>query len=610
MFRAFSLLLCLSLILAGWSFYTLQKISSKHELALLATRLQALIKEMRYNEKEFLLTEIRDETFYQSGKSKFNDSIQVEAQRIEQLIDHLTDHSFQQDTLFSHAIVELKNQSHLYVETFKNLVSKSLEKGYKNYGKVGELRTSIHQVEHMPYEYDKTGMLMLRRLEKDFLLRKDLQYLHQFDNTFESFRTELNDDLIAKLAHQDSISIIMEWVDNYRQHFHKVVQAEQEIGLSPQHGLLATLEQSAVASEAATKPIIELIQQKSRREQLLAKIMLGIVFALQLIVGGVLALLFSRKLSDRIKLLQERIQELAKGKIPAPLAENGRDELAMAGSSLNQLNEGLHRYAKFAQAIGQGDFDSHFAPLSEEDQLGDSLLSMRANLQNIQQQERTRSFILDGVASFTTLIRQQPDNLYDCIISKLTNSVKAVQGALFIRADNEEEQTVLRLAACYAWNRKKYVKQDLYPGEGLVGQTFLEKEKMLLTEIPQHYIQIKSGLGGRQPDCLLILPLMVEEQVCGVLELAAFHIFEDHEVELAEKIGEALAAAILNLQNQQEIEKLYQESHAHMETLKAQEEEMRQNNEELQATQEEMKRKETEYLQKIEALETELINQS
>lgn len=606
MFRAFGTIIVISFILSVWFFYTMYKTRSYHELELIASSIQRLNWQMQASEKEFLTTEVKQETFYQTNHSTCHDKIQASALALQQLLGKLETSSFYQEAHFATAVQQLRENSERYVLDFDTLIASVRERGFKDYGKVGQLRSAIHQVESMPYDYDQAEMLMLRRHEKDFLLRQDLRYLTKFDEAFIGFRKGLAGSLNTSVHQQDSVAIILSWVDEYRDLFHQVVEAEKLIGFDQQSGVLAELNQTVRATEEAAQTIETLVQERSNRERDLARFILLGLFIVQLIAGIGLALVFSRKLSQRIRGLQQHIQVLSQGKIPPPIAETANDELADAVNSLNQLSDGITRYAEFARSIGQGVFENGFLKLSEEDQLGESLLQMSADLKSVQQREQQRSFVMNGVAAFTKLIRQQSDSFYDSFLSQLVKKINATQGGLFIRATDAEGGVVLNLEACYAWGRKKYVHHTIFPGVGMSGQVFLEKEPALITEIPADYFQIKSGLGESQPGCLLILPLKVEEQVCGILELASFQVFTEHEIELAEKGGEVLAAEMINRQNQIAMKALYQEAHTQTKALSAQEEAMRQNNEELLATQEEMKLQEQQYLRQISELESQL----
>lgn len=113
-----------------------------------------------------------------------------------------------------------------------------------------------------------------------------------------------------------------------------------------------------------------------------------------------------------------------------------------------------------------------------------------------------------------------------------------------------------------------------------------------MTNVPQDYIKITSGLGLATPTCILLLPLISNEEATGVLEIASFEKYDDAHIEFLKKAGEAIASAILNVKTTERVKYLLEESQQRSEELRSQEEEMRQNMEELEATQEEMRRKE------------------
>jgi PAS domain S-box-containing protein len=162
------------------------------------------------------------------------------------------------------------------------------------------------------------------------------------------------------------------------------------------------------------------------------------------------------------------------------------------------------------------------------------------------------------------------------------------QGSVYILHDHDTD--VLDLKACYAFDRRKFVSQSISVGQGLVGQCFLEKEPVILYDVPQDYIKITSGLGMANPNCIVIVPVKHNNEVAGVIEVASFHRLEAYQISFLEKIAEAFASVVLSTRSNQDIKRLLEESQVHMEGLRSQEEEMRQNLEELQSVQEQMVR--------------------
>jgi GAF domain-containing protein len=223
--------------------------------------------------------------------------------------------------------------------------------------------------------------------------------------------------------------------------------------------------------------------------------------------------------------------------------------------------------------------------------------------------EKRRSWSSTGMAQIGEILRAdyaKVGDLYDKIVKFVVTYTEGNQGSLFLLQQDSTQQNVLNLVSAYAFDRKKYQQKSILPGEGLVGQTFLEKSTTLMKVIPRDYVKITSGLGDAPPTALLIVPLKINDVVYGVLELASFTHYEKYQIELIEKFAESIASTSANVEVNERTRALLQQTQQQAEELKAAEEEMRQNMEELSATQEEMSRKEREYVNRIEELESRL----
>jgi hypothetical protein len=276
-------------------------------------------------------------------------------------------------------------------------------------------------------------------------------------------------------------------------------------------------------------------------------------------------------------------------------------------SQLNEETKRVEQLSGFIEAMANGNYDMHIETKSE-DELSATLISMRDKLKNNFIEEQRRNWSTTGLAKIGEILRSSGNSaeLYDSIIKFLVKYTNSNQGGLFILDDAETDNPFLNLVACYAFERKKFLTKKVQLGSGLVGQCFLEQERIHLTEIPEDYVRITSGLGGDKPHSILMVPLKVNDKTFGVIELASFQLYPEHVVDLIEKFAESIASTISNVKINESTKILLEQTQQQAEEMKSQEEEMRQNMEELSATQEEMHRKEREYINRIKELESEL----
>jgi len=261
----------------------------------------------------------------------------------------------------------------------------------------------------------------------------------------------------------------------------------------------------------------------------------------------------------------------------------------------------------FIEDINRGDFNSSIAVNEEanDEKFVDALLKLREKLSTERDNEKIRNWTNEGLAKFSDVLRsgQEMQLMYDNLISNIIEYVNANQGGIYVIDENEDDEKVIKLVSCYAYSRKKFEEKEIMIGQGLLGQTYLEGETLILKSIPKEYVSITSGMGEATPNNLLIIPLKVNETVEALLEVASFKEFEKHHIQFLEKLGEGIASTVSTNKVDQKTKMLLEQSQIQTEEMRAQEEEMRQNMEELQATQEEMARKETEYVDKINKLE-------
>ncbi|HBI81068.1 MAG TPA: hypothetical protein DDY04_03745 [Bacteroidales bacterium] len=325
-----------------------------------------------------------------------------------------------------------------------------------------------------------------------------------------------------------------------------------------------------------------------------------------LLVIVIVLLIVSGNLTRPIKKITEILKRMAKGEVSEELMVelSTGDEMEEMALALNTTIDGIDHKTTFANEIGKGNYSTSLELLSDKDVLGKSLIQMRDSLKKAAEEEekrkiedQKRSWANEGHARFGEILRQNNNDLQklcDSVIAALVKYVGANQGGIFLWNDEDKTHQYFELVSAFAWDRKKYLTKQIEKGEGLVGACALEKETIFMTDVPDDYVNITSGLGDANPRCVILVPLKHEDEVMGVIEMASFKVLENHEVEFIEKIAESIASTILSVKINARTKMLLEQSQMQAEEMKAQEEEMRQNMEELQATQEEVERKSTE----------------
>ena len=313
--------------------------------------------------------------------------------------------------------------------------------------------------------------------------------------------------------------------------------------------------------------------------------------------------IFKKAVQIPIKASIEALKNVTKGNLNVEISEEikkSNDETGQMNIALDEMIHGLKDTAEFARQIGEGNLDHEIQLLSEKDHLRIALLEMRQKLQDAAKlqeekhiEEEKRSWANEGLAKLNEILRKQ-DNVEELsyqILSYLVNYMNANQGGIFIRNNDDENNIILKLQSFYAFNRRKYIKKTFELGEGLVGNCALEKQRIHITEVPNNYIQITSGLGGSNPKSLLLIPMKMEDEVLGVIEIASFNNFEDYQIDFIEQASLSIASSLNMAETNRRTSELLEKTQQQAEEMAAQEEEMRQNMEEIQATQEESSRR-------------------
>ncbi|MDZ8104794.1 MAG: HAMP domain-containing protein [Nostoc sp. DedQUE12a] len=250
------------------------------------------------------------------------------------------------------------------------------------------------------------------------------------------------------------------------------------------------------------------------------------------------------------------------------------------------LTTQLRAIAEVATAVTKGDLTRSIAveALGEVAILKDNINQMIANLRETTQKNTEQDWLKTNLAKFTRMLQGQRDleTVSKLILSELAPLVGAQHGVFYLMDAVDNNTSYLKLISSYAYRERKNLANRFFMGEGLVGQCALEKERILLTEVPNDYIKIGSGLGEATPLNAVVLPVLFEGQVTAVIELASFRRFSEIHLTFFDQLTESIAIVLNTIAASMRTEELLKQSQSLAEELQTQQNELRETNKRLE----------------------------
>ncbi|HEU0318635.1 MAG TPA: ATP-binding protein, partial [Solirubrobacteraceae bacterium] len=253
--------------------------------------------------------------------------------------------------------------------------------------------------------------------------------------------------------------------------------------------------------------------------------------------------------------------------------------------NVNQLAGNLttqvRAIAEVSTAVTQGDLTRSIAVEAQGEvaELKDNINQMIANLRDTTTRNEEQDWLKTNLARISGLMQGQRElrTVSQLIMSELTPTVSAQHGAFFLAEtpdDGESGEASLRLIASYGYSRRAGVPDRFALGEGLVGQAALEKKSILIGDAPADYIRISSGLGEARPANIIVMPLLFEEQLLGVIELASLAPYSSVHRTFLGQLMETLGVVLNTIMANMRTEELLQQSQSLTQELQNQSEEL------------------------------------
>jgi transcriptional regulator with GAF, ATPase, and Fis domain len=256
-----------------------------------------------------------------------------------------------------------------------------------------------------------------------------------------------------------------------------------------------------------------------------------------------------------IQNMNDYLSRLLKGElVPAEISPDSTNEMDLMCMQLSEFIGNLKQKQQFTEDIGNNRHTDGFALLSNNDELGNALINMKKNLDEQTERQlarRREDEIQDkiniGLADFGNILRRNNNNidsLCNETVRALIHYMEADYGAIYIYVDEEPDDIHLEMKATYAADRKKFLVKNVALYEGIVGTCAVEKTMQIIDDIPKDYIKIGSGFGNTKPSSLIVTPLMLNDDIYGVIEICRTDKFEDYRIKFLERLSEDIASTI------------------------------------------------------------------
>lgn len=262
-------------------------------------------------------------------------------------------------------------------------------------------------------------------------------------------------------------------------------------------------------------------------------------------------------------------------------------------SEISQYRLIMNRTVEFVQHIEKRKLDVPYVSVNGEKSLSTALESMRKSIITSSQTEYEQNEINRISNEVNSLVQTFNDlkDLGEETISYLVKNIQhVVQGAFYLVEGEDDEEKLIVMKSSFAYNRKKHLQKEFSFAQGLIGQAAMEKDIILRTEIPDDYMIITSGLlGETKPESIIISPLISDDKVFGVIELAASGKFSPFQVNLIKALSRIIARSVSSVKNNQRMCSLLTESERMSRELTSQKKQLTRNSEDLLKIQEDLK---------------------
>jgi PAS domain S-box-containing protein len=218
--------------------------------------------------------------------------------------------------------------------------------------------------------------------------------------------------------------------------------------------------------------------------------------------------------------------------------------------NIMNLYTGLESIKNFTNDIGKGQFDVGLDTSEETAELKRYMHNMRDSLRNNEAEKVLRNWKIEAISELNYILNKHETQqaLYKDLVVYLEQKLNAVQVAIYF-VQEHQNNVLLELKHTYAYKREKHLKGAYKIGEGFIGSAAFEKDIVYRTEVPEDYFKITTGiLGELRPSSICAMPLVTDERLMGVIEMAFINKLKADQLQFIKEVGPIIAQKLFNLQ--------------------------------------------------------------
>ncbi|WP_045879403.1 HAMP domain-containing protein [Pseudofrankia sp. DC12] len=287
------------------------------------------------------------------------------------------------------------------------------------------------------------------------------------------------------------------------------------------------------------------------------------------------------------------------------VAGTWRDLTDNVNQLASTLTTQLRAIGDVSTAVTRGDLTRSISVEAEGEvaELKDNINQMITRLRETTDLNAQQDWLKSNLARIGSKMQGQRDLYAVCqmIISEMTPAVNAQQGTVYLLDFIEGDK--LRYVAGYGSVPRRRSDGTFLFGEGLIGQAAVEKTRIRVEKVPPGYLTIRSGLGSAPPSDLVVVPVLFENQVLGVIELASFTPFSDLHLTLVDQLVDTIGVVLNTIMANARTEELLAQSQRLTQELRSQSVELQRTNAELEEKAQLLEEKNTEIEQARTGLE-------